>query len=335
MYQGFGILLKGVGGLFTVRLFAANTVPEQESFPPQPLDGQTVFCRGRGVLKRRGALLAGDRVRVTYDASAFTSDSSGATVTAQDGSGIAIEEILPRQNALIRPPMANLDLLFVTTAAASPDPDLHTLDKLLCIAEFNQITPVMVITKCDRDDDVAQKLADIYQKAGFDVFLVVGTTGEGVDALCDYVNTHANGKISAFSGASGVGKSTLLNRIFPDLSLTTGEISQRIERGKNTTRYVELYPLSDRPDCGLLADTPGFTMLDFERFHFFDKDDLVSTFREFSPYIGHCKYKKCTHTKEDGCAIRTAVREGVIPSSRHKSYVALFDILKNKHDWEK
>ncbi len=327
MYQGFGRVIKGVGGLFTVRLSAGEVA--------QPLDGATVLARARGSLRQKGALLAGDRVRVIYDATSFATDQNGIVIPAADGAGIAVEEILQRRSALIRPPMANLDLLFVTTAAISPDPDLHTLDKLISIAEFNGIEPVLVITKGDRDEAAVTRLADIYKTAGFEVFAVVGTTGAGVEALRAYITKNIKGRIAAFSGASGVGKSTLLNRIFPHLNLETGDLSHRIERGKNTTRSVELYPLGDTEADGYLADTPGFTMLDFERFDFFEKEDLFGTFREFRPFEGCCRYKKCTHTKEEGCAVLAAVRAGEIPRSRHESYQQLYDVLKSKTAWKK
>jgi len=322
--------MKSIGGLFTVRLF-----PTLAGCNPQPLDGVTVFARGRGGLRRQGELLVGDRVWVNYDDSAFTRSDTGICVTAADGSGIVVKEIFERRCTLIRPPMANLDVLFVTAAAASPNPVPETLDKLLCIAEFNGIEPVIVITKRDLAPDLAERMASVYRRAGFPVFFVDNLTGDGVEELRAFIEKSMKGRIAAFSGASGVGKSTLLNNIFPDLGLETGDISHRIERGKNTTRYVELYPLDNTPNCGYLADTPGFTMLDFERFDFFGKEDLVSTFREFQDYIGFCRYKKCTHTKEEGCAILQAVKDGEISKTRHRSYVSLFSILKDKHDWDK
>ena len=334
MYQGFGIVIKGVGGLFTVKLYGNGSAHLPKDHPEQPLDGCRVLGRGRGSLHKKGALLVGDRVRVSYDDSSFAVTDEGIVPSA-DGTNIAIEEILPRRSALIRPPMANLDVLYVTAAAASPDPVPETLDKLLCIAEFNGIDPVLVITKGDCDKDRADRMAEIYRRAGFPVFLVVSPTGEGIEALQEDIQNRLTHKIAAFSGASGVGKSTLLNRLFPYLNLETGDLSHRIERGKNTTRSVELYPLSDHEDCGYLADTPGFTMLDFERFDFMGKEDLVQTFREFRPYITACRYRKCTHTKEEGCAIIAAVKKGVIPRTRHKSYVNLFEILKEKVDWKK
>jgi ribosome biogenesis GTPase len=156
---------------------------------------------------------------------------------------------------------------------------------------------------------------------------------EGERELKQYIDTALDGKIAAFSGASGVGKSTMLNRLFPRLSLGTGELSHRIERGKNTTRCVELYPITEGADAAYLADTPGFTMLDFERFDFFDKEDLPQTFREFDAYIGECRYTKCSHTKEEGCAVLDAVKRGEICKCRHESFLEIYEVLKQKKKW--
>ena len=298
---------------------------------PMPLDGLTVTGRGRGSLHRKGSLLVGDVVKVTYDHTAYSKDEDGNIKCAEDGTGVAIDEILPRKNALIRPPMANLDLLFVTLSATTPDPVLETVDKLISIAEHNHIEPIVVITKSELAPEYARELADIYRRAGFEVFCV--GNGLSINALEERIANVKNGTVAAFSGASGVGKSTLLNRLFPNLQLQTGEISRRIERGKNTTRVTELYPLTSEDDCGYLADTPGFTMLDFERFDFFEKEDLPLTFREFSPYIGECRYTKCSHTKEEGCAILAAVKDGTIPKSRHASFLSLYEVLKKKTKW--
>lgn len=332
-YRGFGRVVKGVGGLFTVRMFDGTSRLHTEPYESMPLDGKTVLARGRGVLHRKGALLVGDLVEVSYDETAFSVSPDGALLLSEDGGGVAIDRVCERKNALIRPPMANLDVLFVTFAAASPDPMLETVDKLIAIAEFNEIEPVIVVTKSDLAPAYAAELVERYRGAGFCAFCTeVGDEG-GRSALMDYIYANLDGKIAAFSGASGVGKSTMLNGLFPHLSLETGEISRRIERGKNTTRYVELYPLSESPDCGFLADTPGFTMLDFERFDFFDKEDLPYTFREFVPHIGACRYTKCTHVKEEGCAILDAVRRGEIAKSRHQSFVSLYEVLKKKTKW--
>ena len=333
-YKGYGRVTKGVGGLFTVRLLDREAKRAIGEDTPMPLDGETVFARGRGALHRKGSLLVGDMVEVGYDDTSFALTEGGTAVPSPDGTAISIDRILERKNALIRPPMSNLDVLFVTVAAASPAPIPETTDKLISIAEFNRIEPVIVITKSDLDADAAARLEEIYQKAGFDVFCVGIGMEASLDALDAYIKkTVRNGKIAAFSGASGVGKSTLLNRLFPELGLETGEISRRIERGKNTTRCVELYPLSSDSNCAYLADTPGFTMLDFERFGFFEKDDLPLTFREFLPLIGTCRYTKCSHTSEQGCAIVEAVKRGEIPRSRHNSFLSLYNTLKKKTKW--
>ncbi len=330
MYQGYGRVIGSNGGLFTVRLSSKG-----EGMSDAPLDGLTATGRGRGNLHRHGSLLVGDMVEVCYDDTAF-SVLDGKIVPASDGTGFTIHRIVARKNGLIRPPMANLDILFVTFAATAPIPRTETVDQLIAIAEFHGIEPIIVVTKSDLAPDTADSLADIYRHAGFTTFV----TGMGAEdetlRLKEYVQTRLNdgtGKIAAFSGASGVGKSTLLNRLFPQLGLKTGEISRRIERGKNTTRTVELYPVSDQATCGYIADTPGFTMLDFERFDFFEKEDLPATFREFVPYIGTCRYTKCSHTKEEGCAVLDAVRRGEIAPSRHRSFVALYEVLKKKTKW--
>ena len=331
-YKGYGRVIKGVGGLFTVRMFDGSSRWHVTPYEPMPLDGKTVVARGRGALHRKGALLVGDVVEVGYDHTSFQMEA-GEARPAADGAGVSIDRVCDRRCGLIRPPMANLDVLFVTFAAATPDPIPETVDKLISIAEFNRIEPVIVVTKSELDPEKAEYFADLYRRAGFDAFCVGFGMEESVAALKAYVEERLVGKIAAFSGASGVGKSTLMNRLFPDLKLETGEISHRIERGKNSTRCVELYPLSAEADCGFLADTPGFTMLDFERFDFFDKEDLPLTFREFVPYIGECRYTKCSHTKEQGCAILEAVHQGAVAPSRHQSFVSLYDILKKKVKW--
>ena len=302
-HTNLGRIIKGVGGLYQVVL------PDRDT---------PVACRAKGAFRHENLTpLVGDLVSLEMDP---TGDAM-------------ISDILERKNALIRPPLANLDFMFVTLAAAKPQPVLETVDKLICILEHHHITPVIVITKYDADPDYAEKLYALYKNAGFDTFYTCSKDGLGVDALREYVKTSCEGKISAFAGASGVGKSTLLNALFPSLELQTSEISRKIERGRHTTRTVELFDMPGT-ESGYIADTPGFSMLDFARFNFFSKEDLPLTMREFAPHLGNCRFTKCSHTKEQGCAILEAVKRGEIARSRHDSFVAIYDVLKNKHDWD-
>ena len=320
-YEENGRIIQGVGGLFEVALDKGDT----------PLSCARVAARAKGNFRHAGVTpLPGDRVRIAFDDTAVSGEQSGS----KDGGGAVITQILPRKNALIRPPMANLDILLITLAAAKPAPVLETVDKLIAIAEYNGISPVLVIGKSDVDPDHARELHRIYELAGFPVFPLCAKRGEGVEELRAYLCREMEGKTAAFAGASGVGKSTLLNALFPSLSLATGAISERIARGKHTTRMVCLYPV-DGVENAYIADTPGFSMLDFVRFDFFKREDLPHTMREFAPYIGGCRYTKCTHTKEQECAVLEAVREGSIAKTRHESYCAMFDALKNKHDWSR
>ncbi|MCQ2430421.1 MAG: ribosome small subunit-dependent GTPase A [Clostridia bacterium] len=323
-YAETGKIIKVTGGLYTVRLSDGTT----------PLAGQTVGCRARGNFRHDGTKpLVGDNVTVTYDDSSFTAAPDGTVTPHESAAGLMIAQILPRRNGLIRPPLANLDLMLVVTAAAAPAPDVPTLDKLLCILAYHHIEAVIVIGKAELAPERAAALSDVYTRAGYRTFVLSCRTGEGVPALADAVPALLAGKTTAVAGASGVGKSTLLNTLFPELSLTTGDISQRIARGKNTTRHTELYPLPE-PDS-YIADTAGFSLLDFEHFDFFDLEDLFDTFPEFAPYVGQCRYTDCTHLKEEGCAIVEAVKGGIIPPSRHQSYRDLYAILKEKHKWDK
>ena len=303
-------LIKGrivalLGGLYTVR------VQEGEGY-------REISCRARGIFRHSNTSpLVGDIV----------------SLDMSDGEENAIiDEICDRKNSLIRPPLANLDVVFVTMAAKSPAPMPDMTDKLTAILEHNDITPVIVIGKCELDRESAEKLRDTYSKAGYDVFVLSCKTGEGIDGIRNYIYTGLDGKIAAFAGASGVGKSTLMNKLFPDLVLDTGDVSRKTARGKHTTRAVNLFSIGEN---AFLADTPGFSMLDFERFDFFDLENLPLCFPEINERIGRCRYTKCTHRKEEGCAIVEAVKTGDIAETRHESYVQLYDILKNKHKWDK
>ena len=319
-YKIKGKIIQGVGGLYTVADLCglgSEGVAERILLP------QTLECRARGVFRHnRIKPLVGDMVEVTFE-------DGGDGETGMKN--LQIAEILPRKNSLIRPPLANLDTVFVAMASSCPKPMPDAVDKLLSILEFNGIDAVVVIGKCELDPHEAQRLKEIYTLAGYRVFVLSCKTGEGVDEIKDFVRENMSGKIAAFAGASGVGKSTLMNRIFPGLDLETSGVSEKIERGKNTTRTTRLFPLENG---GYLADTPGFSMLDFERFDFFTKDDLPATMREFKTLLGSCRYTKCTHTKDEGCAILEAVENGRIAKSRHDSYLELYSVLKEKKAWK-
>lgn len=328
-YRTYGKILKGVGGLYTIKLDSTD-VHSTGFDNPSPLAGKTVACSASGAFRHEHIKpLVGDRVEVVYTDRTIA-DGEGEA----DKKDIRITEILKRKNELIRPPMANLDVMFISMACASPAPVLPTVDKLICIAEHNGIEPVIIIGKSDLNPEYAEELRAIYEKAGYGAFVLSALTGEGTERIREYVNTCLDGKISAFAGASGIGKSTLLNALFPNLSLTTNTISQKIQRGRHTTRHVELYPITDSENTGYIADTPGFSLLDFERFNFFYKEDLAYNMREFRDYIGQCKYTKCTHTKEQGCAILEAVARGDISKSRHDSFLEIYESLKKKNKWD-
>ena len=300
-----GKIMGLLGGLYTVR------VKEEKEY-------REISCRARGVFRHGNqSPMVGDDV----------------VLDVSDGEQNAvINEISDRKNSLIRPPLANLDTIFVTMAASSPKPMLDMTDKLTAILEHNDITPVIVVGKCELDREYAALIKETYEKTGYKVFVLSCATGEGIDEIQNYINTSLDGKIAAFAGASGVGKSTLMNKLFPTLELGTGDVSRKTARGKHTTRAVTLFPIGEN---SFLADTPGFSMLDFERFDFFDLEQLPLCFPEINDRIGECKYTKCTHLKEEGCAIVDAVKRGEIAKSRHESYVLLYDILKNKHKWDK
>ena len=252
-----------------------------------------------------------------------------------------IDEILDRRNLLIRPPIANLDYLFTVIPCASPEPDLLTADKLTVIAENYGIETVVVINKADLAPDKAEEYAGIYRSAGYRVFKLSCTTGIGVDELREYIagissDVGADRHISgAFAGVSGAGKSTLMTKLFPELSLTTGSVSRKTERGRHTTRHVELYPVNVGGGVFWLADTPGFSMLDFTRFNFFPYDELAGSFREFGDCIGECKYTKCTHLREEGCAVIKKMNDGGIKPTRHESYIKIYEEQRSVPEWKR
>ncbi len=299
--QKRGRIVRSVGGLYEIATE----------------DKCKISCRARGVFRKEEITpLVGDIVTVELD----------------EHENAAISGIEARKNSLIRPPLANLDLLFAVIPSTRPEPDLYTADKLTAIATFYGIKTTVVVSKAKLAPEKAAEIAQIYRLAGFGVFITDSVEQSGIDDLQAYVEALAEGTVCAFAGPSGAGKSTLMNALFPSFALATGAVSEKIGRGKHTTREVTLFELGSG---ALIADTPGFTMLDFTRFDFFGKDDLPYTFPEIERALVGCRYTKCSHTKEEGCRVLEAIREGRIAESRHQSYRALYDILKTKHDWDK
>lgn len=272
---------------------------------------QVVACRARG--KHRHARLTplvGDRVRFT---------------PLEDGSG-ALDEILPRKNVFYRPAVANIDLLVVVASQAIPVTDPFLIDRVAAIAQSRGCETLICINKCDLEP--GEDLARLYEQAGFPTLRVSAETGEGVDALRRFLA----GKVCAFTGNSGVGKSSLLNALEAQFHLPTGEVSEKLGRGRHTTRHVELFRLS----CGALAaDTPGFSSFDTDKVELARKEELQFTFREFAPYLDKCRFPDCAHVKEKGCAVLAAVKAGEIPRTRHRSYVRLYEQASATPDWER
>lgn len=287
-----GRIIKAIGGFYYVE--AAGTVYE---------------CRARGVFRKKNmSPLVGDLV---------------TAVVLEDGTG-TVSEITPRKNQLVRPPIANLDQLILVVSICDPAPSTLVIDKMIAAAEEQGIEPVLVVSKTDLQD--AGWLRAIYEKAGIPFYAVSSVTGEGVEA----VRPLLQGKITAFTGNTGAGKSSLLNCIDPAFGLATGEISQKLGRGRHTTRHVELLPV----EGGYVADTPGFSFIQIERYNMVKKEDLQFCFREFSPYLQSCRFVSCSHVKEKGCAVLEAVEKGQISPSRHESYVAMYNEVKDIKEWQ-
>lgn len=287
-----GTILKGIGGFYYVE--AANTVYE---------------CRARGVFRKdKTTPLVGDKVIVSVE---------------RNGEN-AIDEILERKNFLSRPPVANIDNLIIVASTVEPKPSALVIDKLIAVAEYKGIEPVLVISKADLSS--AEELFEIYGKSGIITVPVSNKTGEGVDKVKELIKD----KISAFTGNSGVGKTSLLNNLDPTLSLKTAEISQKLGRGRHTTRQAELFKTCG----GLIMDTPGFSSFEINKDNLILKDELPYCFREFRKYLDSCKFTSCTHTCDKGCAVVEAVKNGEISPSRHKSYVQLYNEVKDIKQWD-
>ncbi len=289
-----GIVLQSIGGFYYVEV--ADTV---------------YTCKARGNLRQKEVSpVAGDRVEISV----------------QNGMNGTVETVLPRRNYLMRPPVANLDQLVIVVSVTAPVPNLQVIDKMIAIAEQKDIEPILVINKTDLGD--SEEIAAIYRNAGFTCYTVSAKQPSTILSLKEKLD----GKVSAFTGNSGVGKSSILNVLQPSLSLETGEISEKLGRGRHTTRSATLFHVGN----GFVVDTPGFSSLDVHMVEEnLDKENVFFCFREMEQYFGKCRFSSCQHLKEPGCAVREAVENGEIALSRYESYISLYEQLKEKKDWEK
>lgn len=289
-----GIIVKGIGGFYYVETA-----------------GELYECRARGLFRREDiSPLTGDRVRITV----------------RENGENTIDGIYERTSVLKRPPVANIDRLFVVVSVCEPSPNMLITDKLIAIAEDKKIEPAIVITKADMGKSAARELKRIYSAAGFVAVETSCALGEGLDEIYRELCGH----ISAFAGNSGVGKSSLLNALEPSLALQTGEISRKLGRGRHTTRQTELFSIGG----GYVADTPGFAFVELEGQDMIPKENLPFCFREFLPYLGECRFSTCAHIGDKGCRILEAVESGNVPRTRHESYVAMYNEVKDVADWQ-
>lgn len=287
-----GVILKGIGGFYYVK--TAEGVFE---------------CKAKGKFRKaKISPLAGDKV----------------TITVRNDEENTIDEIAERKNFLIRPPVANIDKLFIVVSAAKPKPNTVIIDKMTVLAEKNNITPVIVITKTDLANH--EELKAIYDSTGYKVFSFSIEDLSEIDAIKDELR----GCLCAFTGNSGVGKSTLINALNGELSLETGEISDKLGRGRHTTRQAEVFPVGE----GLVIDTAGFSSIDFTTDNRIYAEELQYYFREFSDHIGDCRFNGCRHLGDKGCKICQLVDEGEISLSRHESYKTIFSEVKDNKKWE-
>ncbi len=285
-----GIITKGIGGFYYVEV--ANATYE---------------CKARGIFrKKRITPLVGDTVDITVNENAENT----------------IDLIYERKNYLNRPPVSNIDNLIIVVATTEPRPNFLVIDKLIAIAEHKSIEPVVVISKTDLSSE--KEIFEVYEKTGIRVISLNSENSiEEVRALM-------KGKINAFTGNSGVGKTTLLNRLEPTLQLATGEISDKLGRGRHTTRQAQLFNVCG----GYIIDTPGFSSFEFEKNGIIKKDELPYCFREFKVHLGTCRFTSCTHINDKGCSICEAVKNGDISEIRHNNYISMYNQAKEIKEWE-
>ena len=288
-----GIIIKGIGGFYYV----------------EAADGIIYECKARGVFRKEKITpLTGDKVEISVD----------------ENNKNSIDKIYERRNMFKRPPIANVDKLVIVSSVCDPRPNLLIIDRLTAVAVYKNVEPIIVFTKNDLQS--ADEYIEIYKNAGFKTFAVSNETGEGIGEVKAVIE---NG-VCVFTGNSGVGKSSLINRMYPDFALETGEISKKLGRGRHTTRHVELLKINN----GYIADTPGFSSLDFETNDLIKKDELAFCFPDFSDYIDLCKFSTCAHVNDKGCRLIEAVNNGDVMRSRHESYVTMYNEVKDIKDWQ-
>lgn len=288
-----GIIKKGIGGFYYV----------------EAADGIIYECKARGVFRKEKITpLAGDKVEISVD----------------ENNKNSIDKIYERRNMFKRPPIANVDKLVIVSSVCDPRPNLLIIDRLTAVAVYKNVEPIIVFTKNDLQS--ADEYIEIYKNAGFKTFAVSNETGEGIGEVKAVIE---NG-VCVFTGNSGVGKSSLINRMYPDFALETGEISKKLGRGRHTTRHVELLKINN----GYIADTPGFSSLVFETNDLIKKDELAFCFPDFSDYIDSCKFSTCAHVNDKGCRLIEAVNSGDVMRSRHESYVTMYNEVKDIKDWQ-
>lgn len=288
-----GIIIKALSGFYYVD------------------NGEKIYeCKARGNFRKSGiSPLVGDKVEIEV-------------IDEKHG---VVDNITERKNVLLRPNVANIDKLFIVSSYKTPAPNTFIIDKITAIARYNNIEPIIVFNKCDMGD--FSEWLKIYKNAGFKTYAVSAKTGEGIAEL----KNELSDCVSAFTGNSGVGKSSILNALFGDSIIKTGEVSETLGRGRHTTRHIEAYKLSFG---GFVVDTPGFSSLDYVMTDYSFKESLPKLFYDFSDYIYDCRFTGCSHTKEKGCAVIEAVQSGKIEESRHQSYLQLFEELKDLKPWE-
>lgn len=286
-----GLIIKGIGGVYTVKS-----------------NNDFYDCKARGVFRNNGIKpLPGDRVEFEI-------------ISDENKEGIIVS-VFERKNQLIRPAVANVDQIAILMAVESPNPDAYLIDKLIISAYINNAEPLLCVNKCDLNDNYAQEIFDIYNNAGIKTIMISAKNNIGIDILKDEL-AH---KITVFAGQSGVGKSTSINVIFKDIVTESGELSDKTQRGKQTTRHIELFEINE----GYIIDSPGFSSYEIDDM---EPADLSSYYPEFIDFIDKCRFNRCIHVNEPNCAVKDAVSNGIIDKGRYERYVTLVSRLKEKKD---